>query len=360
MAEREDLKRKRSAAQVTGKDPATAVVASETPVEDLALSTRVMNLLTNAGVETVQDVLDMLDEGEKIPGIADKTLEEIRSRLAENGLLKLEDEKAEDEREGQVQLEVEQVGAEPGVTLAEATKGRGTERENVEPSFTEPGEKAERRVSFAVALTVDEKGKPLRTEVQHVQSHKRETFPSLNVQRLSAFMEKCARLPVTLEAVMPQTRPPAKVKAPEPKAPAPVSGLTISDVRVFRKGVRDVEALSFRAGEALVVQASFQVQGPEAPALSAQKESFEVNVFANEVTSGTSRLLTSYRENLVENVLEYRTQMVIPALSPGVYRLTTLVRLLKMLDQHEGPTVYVNWVRASGNPVAPRESALSR
>jgi hypothetical protein len=359
MAEREDVKRKRPSAQVTREDPATAAVISETPVEDLALSTRVLNVLTNAGVATVQDVLDILDGGEKIPGVADKTLEEIRNRLAENGLLELEDEKAEVERERQARLEAEQARAEPEMTLAEATKGGETERENTEPSLTAPGEKAERRVSFIVRLTVDEKGQPRRTEVQHAQSGNKEAFLALDVQRLAAFMEECARLPVAPEATVPPTRPSAKVEAPKPKDLTPESSLTVSDVRVFREGVPGVAALDFRAGEDLMVQAGFQIQGPEAPAFSAHEESFEVNVFAYEVTSGTSSLLSTHRDNLVENVLEYRTEMLIPELSPGIYRLTTLVRLLKMLDQHEGPIVHITGVRPSGDPVAPRESALS-
>jgi hypothetical protein len=56
-------------------------------------------------------------------------------------------------------------------------------------------EGTERRVTFIVRLTVDERGQPRRTEIEHARSGERETFPSLDVQRLTAFMERCISLP---------------------------------------------------------------------------------------------------------------------------------------------------------------------
>lgn len=75
-----------------------APVAGETSLEDLELSTRVVNVLTDAGLETAQDILDVLAEGEaeflSIPGAGGKTLEEVQERLAEKGFLELEEEEA--------------------------------------------------------------------------------------------------------------------------------------------------------------------------------------------------------------------------------------------------------------------------
>jgi hypothetical protein len=361
MAAQKGVKRERPAAEVTGEDAATAALAGETPVEDLALSTRVVNALTKAGVATAQDILDMLDGGEKIPGIADRTLEEIRNRLAEKGLLELEDEKADAERKRQTQAEAEQARAETETTLAEATKDGGAERENRQQPLIVPGvATAERRVSFIVRLTVDEQGQPRRTEIQHAQSDNKETFLALDVQRMAAFMKACVRLPVAPETTALPTRPPAKVETPKSEAFTPVSGLTVSDVRVARKGAPGVPVQGLSAGEAFVVQAGFQVQILEAPSLSVQDYSFEVKVFAYEVTSGTSRLLTTHRVALVENVSEYTAQIQAPALSRGLYRLTTLVRLLNMLDHKDGPVVHVTGVRPSDNSTAPQKVALSR
>jgi len=70
------------------------------------------------------------------------------------------------------------------------------ETENTEPLPTALREEgAERRVTFIVRLTVDEQGQPRRTEIEHAQSGKKETFPSLDAQRLAAFMKACISLP---------------------------------------------------------------------------------------------------------------------------------------------------------------------
>lgn len=69
-------------------------------------------------------------------------------------------------------------------------KGHG----NLPPSTPEE-EAIEQRISFIVRLTVDERGQPRRTEIEHAQSGKKETFPGLDVQRLVAFMKACISLP---------------------------------------------------------------------------------------------------------------------------------------------------------------------
>jgi len=70
------------------------------------------------------------------------------------------------------------------------------EKENVDlPPMASEEEGAERRVTFIVRLTVDERGQPRRTEVEHAQSGKKETFPGLDVQRLAALMKACISPP---------------------------------------------------------------------------------------------------------------------------------------------------------------------
>lgn len=72
-------------------EPAEEFVASEMSLEDLELSTRVMNVLDEAGLQTAQDILDILAKGDaeflSIPGAGGKALEEVQERLAEHGLL---------------------------------------------------------------------------------------------------------------------------------------------------------------------------------------------------------------------------------------------------------------------------------
>ncbi len=63
----------------------------ETPIDDLGLSVRVFNALKRAGISKVGEVLDMLAKGEEailtIRNFGDKSLAELRERLAEAGYL---------------------------------------------------------------------------------------------------------------------------------------------------------------------------------------------------------------------------------------------------------------------------------
>ena len=64
---------------------------TETSLEELGLSTRVLNSLTGAGIDTVQDMLNKLAEGTEeilsIPGLGKKSLDEIQEALRAQGFL---------------------------------------------------------------------------------------------------------------------------------------------------------------------------------------------------------------------------------------------------------------------------------
>lgn len=74
--------------------------AGDVLLETLGLSTRAANVLVDAGMETVRDVLDKLQEGEaeflSIPGAGGKTLEEVQERLADAGLLGPDEDEEEE------------------------------------------------------------------------------------------------------------------------------------------------------------------------------------------------------------------------------------------------------------------------
>jgi len=64
-------------------------VAIEHPIEDLDLGTRTTNILQSAGVDTVEDVLSRLEEGDEallaIDGFGPKSLSDLKQALKENG-----------------------------------------------------------------------------------------------------------------------------------------------------------------------------------------------------------------------------------------------------------------------------------
>jgi DNA-directed RNA polymerase subunit alpha len=72
---------------------------AETPVEALDLSVRVFNSLKRTGITTVGDVLDLLEKGDtavmSIRNFGEKSLDELRQKMAEKGYLKDEMTSAE-------------------------------------------------------------------------------------------------------------------------------------------------------------------------------------------------------------------------------------------------------------------------
>ena len=102
-----------------------------------------------------------------------RTKEEARARLkAEAALAEAQQEalatvQAEVEQERQASP-IEQARAAVERALAQVWPASGTEPEGTEPPPTAPGEGgAERRVTFIVRLTVDQRDQPRRTEVEH-------------------------------------------------------------------------------------------------------------------------------------------------------------------------------------------------
>jgi len=293
---------------------------------------------------------------------AGATAEEQARRKEEEALTEAQETaaaaRAESEEERQAQVKTKRARSEAARPSTEARKASEAQAENLELSRTALEEAgAEQPVSFAVRLTVDARGQILRTQVEHAQSRKKETFPTLDVQRLAAFMKACISLPPAQEPAIHPEPSPARAGIPTPKSPRPASDLTVSDVRVFRIGAPGVSALTLNPAEACVVQARFQLQGPEAAALTTHDSAFEIKVYATALTGGTPGLLTTYNANLVKDVLDYTAQMPAPGLSPGLYRLITRVTLpapTKMVGYHEGPIIEVIG-EPSISPAAPTE-----
>jgi DNA-directed RNA polymerase subunit alpha len=76
--------------------PAVNSEAAEMPIENLDLTVRVFNSLKRTGITTVADVLDLLDKGEEailaIRNFGEKSLVELKEKLAEKGFLDEEEE----------------------------------------------------------------------------------------------------------------------------------------------------------------------------------------------------------------------------------------------------------------------------
>jgi hypothetical protein len=115
--------------------------------------------------------------------------------------------------------------------------------------------------------------------------------------------------------------------APTPRPPRPRASLIVPDVRVFRPKEPGFATLTLTPGEPFIVQARFQFLGQEARSLTIREPSYEMKVYANELTSGKFQLLTTYSAELVQNVLEYTAPAEVSGFPPGLYRLLTVVTL---------------------------------
>jgi DNA-directed RNA polymerase subunit alpha len=73
--------------------------AAEMPIENLDLTVRVFNSLKRTGITTVGDVLELLDKGEEailsIRNFGEKSLTELKEKMAEKGFLDEEEETTE-------------------------------------------------------------------------------------------------------------------------------------------------------------------------------------------------------------------------------------------------------------------------
>jgi hypothetical protein len=202
----------------------------------------------------------------------------------------------------------------------------------------------EHRVSFVIRVTVDEQGQPRRTEVEHARSGKKEIFPTLNVEKLATFMRACIGSPIQSEPVSTTSPSTARPEMPTPQLDGRLSRVAISEVNIFRDNTPGIMTLTLKPDEDILVQIHFRLEGPDASSATAQESSFQIKVFAQELTGGTSKLLTIYKANLVNDVLEYAPQVKIPGLSPGIYHLIIWVTLrtpMRLAAYHESLVIHV-------------------
>lgn len=242
--------------------------------------------------------------------------------------------KAQVKRERQARMRAE-------ATLTEAQRMLAVDQLQVEP---EPRSHV-KHVSFVVRLTVDEHSQPARTEIEHVSSSKKQKFLTLDGERLVAFIRTCLN-PITVpeHPIYPASSP-KKVYSPSTSLSRPKALLVVSNVIVSHPGDLGCALFTLTSGEPFVVQACFQLVGPEALALTDQEPSYEMRVYVYEVMTGNSRLLINCREKLIPKILEYIAPAEVPELLPGLYHLFTIIILgapIKIAGYRGRTTLYVN------------------
>jgi len=323
MATQGDSKSKKKTARGKVKAKGEEEPALDLTTEDEGAGIQAEEALTEAK-DALAAAQEEIDKESRARAKAEKKLNEAREALSAS--------QAEVDQERQTRVVAEKA------LSAEAAKTLEAEAESKGPPPLAPGEDGvEQRFSFIVRLTVGEQGKPRRTEVEHAMSGKKEAFPDLDVQKLAAFMEACIAQSMVTE-------------------PTIARSMSVLDVLVLRPGALGVAALTLSPAEAFLVQARFRLQGSEASSITAQESSYEIKVFAREETSRKSRLLNSYVAKLIRDKLEYTDQIEVPGLSPGLYRLLTVVTLkepINMVDHFERPIINVGGAQLDVKPASP-------
>lgn len=139
-----------------------------------------------------------------------------------------------------------------------------------------------------------------------------------------------ANLPIAAEPI------PTEIEAAA--LPAPVkpydAQVEIFDIEVSQSptppGVRE---------EKLIAEVRFQILGPEAETLVAERIPFQIEVHTVDSKTGGSNLVASERSQLQPEVFEYRSQQEFPIPDLGRYELQSIVLLLppgEMMAFHQG------------------------
>jgi hypothetical protein len=180
-----------------------------------------------------------------------------------------------------------------------------------------------RRASFIVRLIVDDDGQRWRTEIVDGDQRRKQNFPGLDGDSLVAFMK--ARL--SPDTARPAASPPEKSRTLTPGLLRLQSSPIVSSVRVSRRGEPGSMTLTLTAEEPFLVQTHFHFRGLDARPLTPWERSYEMKVYAHEITRGQSSLITAFGATLMEDVAGYTAPAQVPGLPPGVYRLFTVVTL---------------------------------
>jgi hypothetical protein len=248
------------------------------------------------------------------------------------------------EHQGQVKAEQDEIGTDQ--LSSEASQSARPNAETDESVLIPLGEVGEeRRITFILRVSIDRQAQPIRIEIEHAQSCKKQSFATLELQRLVTFLKACVTSSLSSEPTIPAPPSLAISKAIPPKPLGSASSLFISNVQLVHIEAPSSASFVFNPTNPFTVTLRFQLQGVHARALAALESPYEMRVFANELPSGKSKLLANFRGNLAYDVLDYTAQANIPGLYPGTYRLLTLVALqapINLLAHHEGPIIEVS------------------
>jgi len=188
-----------------------------------------------------------------------------------------------------------------------------------------------KRVSFVVRLVIDKDNQLGRTEIEHVPSGRKQNFLNPNGERLMAFIEACVRSTYPTGNAIPGMHSPEQTITTTLEPSEAKHHLIVQDVLIHHLDSPNSMSSILSREEAFLLEACFQFQGVEPQHFPIWESTFEIKLFGKETNGRRTKLLTTYRAELVRDVLEYKVPIEVPGLQVGLYCLSTVVTL-------DGPT----------------------
>lgn len=188
-----------------------------------------------------------------------------------------------------------------------------------------------KRVSFVVRLTLDGNSQIGHTEIEHVSSGNRQSFPSLEGEHLVTFIKSILPSPMIPDSAVPpapilRTAGTRTLISPEPKP-----NLVISDIQAFSSAPNSMNSTIIH-GKTFLVRVRFQLPGLDAFSDRVHGLTFELKIYIHDITGGKSKILTTYSSELKPDVLQYEVHTEVPGLPSGYYRLFVLINAGKPIQ----------------------------
>jgi hypothetical protein len=199
-------------------------------------------------------------------------------------------------------------------------------------SGAEPDSQSQiRRVSFIVRLTLDGNSQTGHTEIEHVPSGNKQSFPSLDGKHLVTFIKRFLSSPIIPDSTIPLVQIHKKAETSTLLSPEPKSNLVVSDIQVISSAPSSMNS-TITHGKPFSVRVRFQLSKLDAFSIPAHGLTFEVKIYIHDITSGKSKILTTSSSELKPDVLQYEVHTQVPGLPSGYYRLFVLINAGKPIQ----------------------------
>ncbi len=198
--------------------------------------------------------------------------------------------------------------------------------------------------AFVIRLSVNKNGQVMRTEIEHLKSGTKDTFASLDKQRLVNFIESMITTTESddeMELVY-QPEPMLEEKFEQGSLRKP---FIIANIKTYCSNENGEVSMVFHVNQPIIIRTDFNVLDIENLTSSSQTITYIVQVYAYGIDTHSSTMIATATTNLLPGVSEYSTQMHCNGLPTGLFRLLILINFQPPANHHQmvdGPFLRVS------------------